>query len=429
MISRTHSFGNWRRVAVAAILLGIVIPGVCQAGKLVIKIRVANPAASQRSIPIRSNLPAGVATNDILNAAGLKLGYDVKADTYFLHDTLVLQSKEVVFREIEVRDVWQISEDDVEALGGQVVRLASMLGASRYADLGIEGRAKGEELVVAIVASQRANAISKVSPVEHIAAYEADQIRVGELRKAVGVLENYVLATGQNPGDELVGDDPSAALPRRDAARPEEYGTAIYRVTVRNTSRSASRPVALKQPLPQEIEINDVLDAGGLIVREDPESGLTCLLHGGVEVEAGGSRTFEVKVRDKWNVNEPRFVHLRGRGEELLGQASGRHNIEAVRSTLEQALEELAVLEVAVGPESLSAEYIAFHRTQARALDEIERRLNRVEAALKPLFPRVGFDFRAPDRKTTWLVIYSILGFLALLSLLFFGRWFGKSSD
>lgn len=418
-------------VAAAAVLFlfSALVPDLCEAGKLVIKIRVANPAGGQRSIPIRSNLPSGVGTNDIINAAGLKLGYDVKADTYYLHDTVVLQSQEVIIREIEVRDVWQISEDGVEALGEQATRLSFMLAKSRYEEQGTAGRDKAAELAKTIIESQRGNAISKVTPVQHIAAFEADQIRVAELRKAVGVLENYVLATGQNPGKELIGDDPTASLPRRDASRPEEYGTAIYRVTVRNTSRSASRPVPLKQALPKEIEVSDVLDGGGLIAREDPELGVTCLLHSGVEIEAGGSRTFEVKVRDKWNVNGARFEYLRGKGDHLVETCGGRHNIEAVRETLDQALAELTTLEEATGPETLSAEYIAFHRMQSRALDDVERMLNRVEAALKPLFPRVGFDFRAPDRKTTWLVIYSILGFLALLSLLFFGRWFGKSSD
>jgi len=54
--------------------------------------------------------------------------------------------------------------------------------------------------------------------------------------------------------------------------------------------------------------------------------------------------------------------------------------------------------------------------------------VNRIDAALKPLSPQLGFKIPAPDKRTTWLVIYAILGFLALISLLFFLRWFARSS-
>ncbi len=38
---------------------------------------------------------------------------------------------------------------------------------------------------------------------------------------------------------------------------------------------------------------------------------------------------------------------------------------------------------------------------------------------------KYGFKAKPPSMKTTWLIIYVILGFLALMSLLFFLRWYG----
>jgi hypothetical protein len=52
-----------------------------------------------------------------------------------------------------------------------------------------------------------------------------------------------------------------------------------------------------------------------------------------------------------------------------------------------------------------------------------------VESALrpKPKSTRIGIPGKPPTMKSTWMIIYIILGFLAIMSLLFFLRWFGKT--
>jgi cytoskeletal protein RodZ len=42
---------------------------------------------------------------------------------------------------------------------------------------------------------------------------------------------------------------------------------------------------------------------------------------------------------------------------------------------------------------------------------------------------RLGFKVKAPSPKTTWLLIYVILGFLAVLSVLFFLRWYHRTGN
>jgi hypothetical protein len=99
-----------------------------------------------------------------------------------------------------------------------------------------------------------------------------------------------------------------------------------------------------------------------------------------------------------------------------------------VINTLNTAAEDLDSVMKTVGPTELNPAYIAYYRRQADSLDKIEKKLNRVDAALKPLQTNKGFAIDAPDKKTTWLIIYIILGFLAVLSLLFFLRWYIQSS-
>jgi len=80
-------------------------------------------------------------------------------------------------------------------------------------------------------------------------------------------------------------------------------------------------------------------------------------------------------------------------------------------------------------PTDLNDKYVAFFRQQAAKLDVIEQKIARVEAALKPIekTSQLGFQAKPPSSKTTWLIIWIILGFLAFISLVFFFRWYGRS--
>jgi hypothetical protein len=92
---------------------------------------------------------------------------------------------------------------------------------------------------------------------------------------------------------------------------------------------------------------------------------------------------------------------------------------------------QLVAIEKEDGPETLDQHYVAFFRDQARRLDRLEDQINRVKSALKPRSntSKMGFKAKPPSMKTTWLIIYIILGFLALFSILFFLRWYGKSKS
>jgi endo-1,4-beta-mannosidase len=72
----------------------------------------------------------------------------------------------------------------------------------------------------------------------------------------------------------------------------------------------------------------------------------------------------------------------------------------------------------------LNEKYVAFYRDQARRLREIERKIERIKAQQQPsVGQRRGFSTKAPSEKTTWLVIWIILGFLAVMALLSMLRW------
>ncbi len=417
----------------------LVCAGICaiwvltamsaHASRLVLRIQAANPTDTPRTVDVRSSLPERVTTNDIVNLAGLQLGYDVKSDTYYVYGSLNLGPREIAVRNVEIADIWLLDPDEVLAFGEQAQHLADMLSPTAY---GAEASTLSEDaqaVVGQILRKQQENRISVVGPLQHIQAYEDNLSSKRRLRQKVGRLENLVLASGMNPGEVLMGEDRLASPPRRGVHIPVEYGEASVVISVHNpSSTQARRDVEIRRALPSEVRIEDVLDAGGLTVRFDPQQQVTYVYGSGIEIGPGETLTFNVRIRDKWNINQPRIAFLDQMLARLRMVTAGRGRQTAVANTLDDVERRLEAVRAEVGPETLSPAYIAFYRRQSDRLDDIERDLNRVDAALSPLETRRGFDIPAPDRRTTWIFIYSILGFLALMSLLFFLRWFVKSN-
>ncbi len=417
-----------RKTLVFATIAGLFVSSQCAlAGRMKLRITAVNPLDETKPYRIQRDLPARVSTNDIISLGGMSLGYDVKKDAYYVFEEVQLAPRGTpIVREIEINDIWILDEEELKAVAAKAQKMGSMLSGTKYAAKAAELVTRVDELIQAAIDSQEENSVARVSAIRHIQAYEPNRQLLQEARQGLGKLENFALAAGLSPGDELSGDDQSAAKPRRDVHFPQEYGEAVYRITIVNDS-AVLREANVRQVLPKEVIASDILDPADLDVSTTREG--VVLAKRKVEVEANSRVEFKVRIRDKWNINAPRIEYLHAKGEELKIITTGRKRIEAVANTIEKALSDLERIANEEGPTTFNAAYVAFYRRQANDLDGVEAALNRIEAAIRPLETKKGFDIPAPDQKTTWIIIYSILGFLALVSLLFFLRWFVKSGS
>ncbi len=398
------------------------------AGKLVIWIQAANKSDITKNVPIRANLPAKIEKADILDLGGLTLDYDVKSDTYYVSDTIQMPPHTKKDFKIAVRDIWNLDPKKLESYRDRAGVLCAKLSGSKFSAKCTSELDAIKTEADKIIALQKEKTITAVSPIEHIQAYEKNVRMLQDIKNRVGKIENMALAAGINPGKNLIGDDITASLPRRKALEPQEFGEAIMKVIAINNSNLDSSKNTVKAYLPPELSVDDVIDAGGLGVRYDPNKKAVYVFKDNVKIPAHDKVVYKVRIHDKWNINTERMKFIQEKANELLQDCTGKNGIEAVVNTLNDAVKKLHVLMKEKGPTELNPAYIAYYRRQSDKLDAIERTLNRVDAALKPQETKKGFPVVAPDRKTTWLIIYVILGFLALMSMLFFLRWFVKSS-
>ncbi len=438
-----------RRVLILFLLVGMALSA--DAGKVTLLIMATNPRREAQSCEIKSNLPAGIGTNDIINIGDLELKYDIHNDRYYVYKKVDLgaagSGNEHAEYRIDLKDIWLIPEEEIEIMDAQAKALADMLVASPH-----EETAQGllsfiKEKLAGVRTMQEENLVGKVDVMKHIRMYQACAEDLDRVKHDVGLMENLVLSTGKDPG-QLIGKVKDIPKPDRDFVLPEdEYKTALIVIKVENTSPTETRVIpnnttpALRRSLPAEIKPRDVLNqdelkALGMEVRTDMDKGISYLYVTKLEIPPLGSpgnpKVFNVKIRDKWNVNGPRIKSLQGRSELLLGQVqAARTTVPSVEALVRKITERLAAIETEEHPTELNSKYVAFFRDQSTRLDVVEEQLNRILSALKPMSSntKLGFKAKPPSMKSTWMIIYIVLGFLALVSLLFFLRWYGKSKD
>ncbi|MDD4869664.1 MAG: hypothetical protein PHR77_03820 [Kiritimatiellae bacterium] len=398
------------------------------ADKVVLKIRVGNPIEKAQPKEIKINLPPGIGTNEIINMDGLDLGYDVKNDVYYVYKKLDLEPKQILTYNVEFKDIWVIPEEKLNELQKHVDGMVEKLKGKEQEKTAQDLKTEISQLLLAVKAAQEQNSIrSGIKTIQHIRAYEANLVEMETAGKFIGRMENLVLGTGQDPG-RLEGDPKGSPLPKRDIEmKPQDYKTAVIKITLRNVSPSEKREIEVRRDLPPEIKANDILDPGGLEVRADLKAGVCYVFSNKVELAAGETKAFDVKIRDKWNVNFPRFPYLRTSASNILARATAKEKFKSIENMLQKLIVDINEVEKESAPAELNDKYVAFYRHQATRLDVIERKINRVEAALKPFETKVGFNAPPPNPKTTWMIIWIILGFLGFLSLVFFFRWYSKT--
>lgn len=404
------------------------------AGTVELRIKVFNPLKEPQPAQVNMALPKGIKTNHVVRVdSALTLDYDYTTHSLFVRGTVDLEPEQRRELIVVLDDVWEIGEEHLAALEKQADAMVDLLaGEKDVLEKAMVTRDQVKQLISRIRDEQSANSLaSGVAATKHVATFERNTESLKLASYGVGALENWALQSGHDL-ETLLGRVKGQAPPARDAVPVAASATnsfAIIRIKARNPSADYETTITIRHPLPLEITLADIEEAGGLTPRYDASEKRCYMVKEKVTIPPSEEVTFDVKIRDKWNVNQPRIVYIKGRVSELHARIASRKTYAKIEARLESLNQALDVIAEEVGPKELNRDYIAFYRNQAERIDEIEERLNRIETVVKPI--ERGVDTSIGNikltRKTTWLLVFIILGFLALLSLLFFLRWYGKS--
>ena len=217
----------------------------------------------------------------------------------------------------------------------------------------------------------------------------------------------------------------------------------VLKMMVVNPSDTEVKEYDIRSPLPPEVKPEHVLDADGLKVDYDSQSG-TYVLIGHVTLKPKESLTKKVVLQDVWTIPAERFSSLRREIDEIMRKLQGTPYFDrgdllarAVDRKLTEA-QERQDRSTAAPP----MEHITEYRENLKALDLIETdmvswRQLMIMAALNPAKPKEGIvpsmgeaGSQASEKETgglsilaTWRLIFIVLGLLGFVSLSFFLIW------
>ena len=94
-------------------LLALLAPAQAS---ITLKITVVNPSSIKQSVPVKVYLPVEVKPQDIIFKEDLEIAYDTQLGSHYVFAEYQLEPKAVLEKEIEINDVWVISDIDLESL-------------------------------------------------------------------------------------------------------------------------------------------------------------------------------------------------------------------------------------------------------------------------------------------------------------------------
>jgi hypothetical protein len=177
-----------------------VIQTYMKFGSVIISFLITNPASTKQTINFRSALPEEVTSKDIINLNGLNIDYDTSAKSYYVYGNITLGPKESIVKEVEMEDIWIVSQIEIDSIRNQTQSFASALENTSYSAQGVLLKNSIEDLVSKIESSQKQ---SYISPQDHILIYRNNKKLFEQANNNFDQLKNLVVQSGASQG--LVG--------------------------------------------------------------------------------------------------------------------------------------------------------------------------------------------------------------------------------
>ena len=435
------------RSAIIFLFLFFLIPATLHAD-VKLKVVVVNPSTVEKqTTPIRYDLPKGIGPDQVTNIGDFEMKYDFDKGNYYLSGTVTLKPSEKKVFEVHLRDVWAIPEKELENLKSHTESLIDRLKKTKHAKV---GDSLSKKIYEQLDYTSKKEKEADLSIKERINQYYENMVVLGEVKENIGMLENLVLDVG-GIVEERVRIPTTLAIPvKLDSSDAKDF--IELRIKVSNPSEKTKQVTSVKYLLPSEISPRYMIDRAGLEMAYDFNKECFYLYKDNVELAPDETREYVAKVKDIWRIPDVDLEALEthtGNLTLLLKDTEYFKQAKPFADKIDTCIGEIAKTQLA---KVSAAEHIAYHRENMKLLQvaqaqvaELEKLVSQrgaspgvtvkwaeTQTAGGPQVRRQrgyeGIDYiaksifrgKAPDIATTWRIIWLILGFLAVISGVFF---------
>jgi hypothetical protein len=208
-------------------------------------------------------------------------------------------------------------------------------------------------------------------------------------------------------------------------------GSVRFRITAANPSRIKAQKVEIKNYLPQEVKPDDVADLGGLELEYDAGQSIY-YVYKEIELAPGEIRMFEVEVNDIWFIPENKLDDTRKRVDSIMNKLEKTEYYQKAKEIADTIYPRLDKMAVGQADESVSrSQHIGIYRQNLISMDTVKDDIARMEKILvtaggppaPEMLAKTKIKADEPTKTMTWIVIFIIIIFIALMAGVLFFTW------
>jgi hypothetical protein len=173
---------------------------------ITLKTVVVNPSQTKtQQATLKAYLPKEATPEDVLDLGDLNIDYDIEKGLYYVHKEVELEPGESVSRQIEMEDVWVISESELVQLVEKSNDLIKKLEGTEYFET---AAAMGKNInnKYQAILNKQVDAADAL-PQTHIAAYRENKRKMGQIEEMISKLQKMVdrieLSKGSGKGGKV----------------------------------------------------------------------------------------------------------------------------------------------------------------------------------------------------------------------------------
>ncbi|GEM_PF-5103779 len=171
-------------------------------GSLVFKLLAVNPSDTEsKDVSLRGVLPPEVKTEDVMEADGLDVAYDAQVGAVVVSGTATLKPKQSLAKNVLIRDVWIIPQDQFDRLSREVEEILSKLAGTAFLDRG-RLLANGIRRRLEMLAGRQGAPF--VDPQAHISQYREDVKQLQLVETELVSLRQLMVMAALNPDGQPV---------------------------------------------------------------------------------------------------------------------------------------------------------------------------------------------------------------------------------
>lgn len=147
---------------------------------IVLKAAVVNPSPdTEKEVEVKVPLPKEVRPEHIISSDDLEIHFDNQESVYFAYKKITLPPKGSIIREIEIQDIWVVSEAEIELLTEEAEQLWSICKNSTLANQAGFLKNSIDSTLSQVLLSQKK---VPLNPQEHISTYRKNIERLAEVK-------------------------------------------------------------------------------------------------------------------------------------------------------------------------------------------------------------------------------------------------------